>query len=82
MTPRLGETISLEMHAAGFPKPNFTWSYDGVKLEHTDEDYTSTVHLEDIHVDDFGTYRLDMENSVGKTTYYFRVIPSGMFYIV
>ncbi|XP_060562549.1 roundabout homolog 3-like, partial [Ruditapes philippinarum] len=77
MRPRLGETIYLEMHSAGFPQPNFTWSFEGAPLKHTDDGYTSTVQLDNVHVHDFGEYQLDMENSVGKTTYFFHVIPSG-----
>jgi hypothetical protein len=78
MRPRLGETIYLEMHSAGFPQPSFTWSFGGAPLNHTDDGYTSTVQLDNVHVHDFGEYRLDMENSVGKTTYFFLVIPSGI----
>ncbi|XP_053408186.1 hemicentin-1-like [Mercenaria mercenaria] len=75
--PRLGETAVLEMHAAGYPQPNFTWSHNGSLIQHVDDGYSSKVTIENTDVNDFGTYLLDMENSVGKSRYIFQIIPSG-----
>ncbi|XP_045208673.2 contactin-6-like [Mercenaria mercenaria] len=77
ITPRLGEEAVLEMHAAAYPRPNYTWWHNGRNVEHLDDGYTSNVKIENMAVDDYGSYHLEMENPVGVGNYIFHIIPTG-----
>ncbi|XP_052258969.1 titin-like [Dreissena polymorpha] len=68
-TPRTKETIHLVMHAVGNPSPIFIWEHKGVRLNSSDENFTSTVTIFDIRAEDFGNYTLTMSNKVGRSVY-------------
>lgn len=77
--PRLGDRVVLTIHARGKPNPEFYWSHNGKKVNSTDDEYNSSVVLENIDVDSFGTYVLNITNSIGTYTLEYTILADGKY---
>ena len=81
----IGNSRPLEMFNYGYPYPKFTWSHNGKIFpneSHKDYGYASVLQIDDIHVEDFGRYYIDMINEYGFTRSMIELVPNGELKIV
>ncbi|XP_053409218.1 hemicentin-1-like [Mercenaria mercenaria] len=75
--PRLGDTVSLTIQALGYPPPEYVWLHNGTQIKSSDTNYTSTVYLSNITVNDFGKYTLNMSNEAGYFAKVYQLLAEG-----
>lgn len=75
--PRLGDNVTLTIHASGYPVPKYFWSHDGKEVNSTDYDYNSTVIISDVAFENFGTYTLNISNHLGSDIVQYKLLADG-----
>ncbi|XP_071094635.1 nephrin-like [Haliotis cracherodii] len=83
---RLGDNVNVSVSVLAYPLPTFTWS----RTNSTSQDLTGSsnpvsvisvtarLHLTDLQQQDFGDYRLKVDNSVGRSvTYTLKIVSEG-----
>ncbi|XP_048241019.1 neural cell adhesion molecule 1-like [Haliotis rufescens] len=73
-TSRLGDNVNVSVSVLAYPLPTFTWSrttstsqdLTGSSSPVSDISVTARLHLTNLQQQDFGDYRLTVDNGVGK----------------
>ncbi|XP_013421649.1 vascular endothelial growth factor receptor 2-like [Lingula anatina] len=68
-TVRVGETVSFDSYAEGYPEPTPEWWHDGLFMAsspHIDMDDNGTITIYNVSKDDAGVYRVTWEGKYGK----------------
>ena len=77
---RVGESVPLKMVNWGNPYPKYTWSHNGMFFpndSHKDYGYASVLQIDNVQVEDFGRYYVDMINDYGFERWVIELVPDG-----
>ncbi|XP_060580265.1 obscurin-like [Ruditapes philippinarum] len=75
--PRLGNTVTLNIHVISHPPPSFAWVHNNKDVSSVDTNQSSAVDLKNFEVKDFGEYLLNVSNEVGSFLRLYEILADG-----